>query len=188
MTSLMRFGCMRVSKSNKIVLCLKRHTGVICKCDMLMNVCSFGWKCWVYTHNSMDLWHLNNACTCLCVCEWVRRCCKKWRTSCWLGQLQVQEANGDLSILMFLFFNFNFYVCMKNTSTVWPTLFSGQTLVKHVPPLPFPPTPCLPINGQPFDCQGISQVVVQLTLTYPLCGFGVHLLSFWCQLKWIHED
>lgn len=46
------------------------------------------------------------------------------------------------------------------------SLSSGQTLVKHVPPSSS--TPCLPVNGHPSDCQGISQVV-QLTLTYSLC-------------------
>jgi len=151
------------------------------KCDLLMNVCGYGWKWWVYIHISMDLWHLNNVCTCLFVCMWVsvwaRQCWKKWRTSWWLGQLQTKEAYRDLSILMVFCLFFFACVCMKNTSTVWPTLFSGQTLVKLVTP-PSPSTTCLPVNGHPSDCQGISQVVVQLTLNYPLCGLEVHFLSF----------
>merc|ERR1712035_244581 len=50
------------------------------------------------------------------------------------------------------------------------SLTSGQTLVKHVSPsssASSSSTPCLPVNGHPSDCQGISQV--QLTLTYFTC-------------------
>lgn len=62
---------------------------------------------------------------------------------------------------------FVFCACMyeEYLHSLTSSLSSGQTLVKHVPPSSS--TPCLPVNGHPSDCQGISQVV-QLTLTYSL--------------------
>lgn len=85
----------------------------------------------------------------------------------------------------FVSFSLIMRVCMKNTSTAWPALSPvdkrWSSMCPYTPPPPPPPpnTPCLPVNGHPSDCQGISQVVVQLTLTYFTCVvLGVHLLSF----------
>ena len=89
----------------------------------------------------------------------------------------------------FVFFVFFDYACMyeEYLHGLTSSLTGGQTLVKHVPLHPSSTsstsstsyTPCLPVNGHPSDCQGISQVVVQLTLTYFTCVvLGVHLLSF----------
>lgn len=82
----------------------------------------------------------------------------------------------------FVSFSLIMRVCMKNTSTAWPALSPvdkrWSSMCPYTPPPP-PNTPCLPVNGHPSDCQGISQVVVQLTLTYFTCVvLGVHLLSF----------
>jgi len=113
-----------------------------------------GWKSWVYIHTSTDM--------CVCVCMWVceKQCWKKWRTSWWLGRLQVEDAYWNVSIFMYFFLLF---VSMKNTSTAWPVLSPMDNHWSSMCP-PTPP-PCLLVNGHPSDCQGISQVV-QLTLTY----------------------
>lgn len=87
----------------------------------------------VYIHISMDLWHLNNARSCVCV-----------RVSADRNEghpddleLQVEEADGDLSIL-FLFLN-SYFACMYEeylhslTSSDSPV--DKLLLVKRVPPL-----------------------------------------------------
>lgn len=117
---------------------------------------------------------------CLCVCEWVYERGSAERNEGHPDDLDSCKLRRLIETYQYWWFFVCFFfacVCMKNTSTVWPTLFSGQTLVKLVTP-PSPSTTCLPVNGHPSDCQGISQVVVQLTLNYPLCGLEVHFLSF----------
>lgn len=147
--------------SNDNVLCPKRHTDVIFKYDMLVNA-------WVYIHISMDLWHLNNAYACLCV-----RVCERGRAerneghpddldSCKWRRLM--ETYQYWCFFCFLFFFVCVYVWrippqLDQFSLQWTN--TGQACAP-------PSTPCLPVNGHPSDCQGISQVV-QLTLTYFNC-------------------
>lgn len=81
------------------------------------------------------LWRLNNVCSSLCVCVWARHCWKNWRTSWWIGALHVEEADGDVSILMFFFF-FCVYVWRIPPHLGQFYITNGQTPVKHGTPPP----------------------------------------------------
>lgn len=83
-----------------------------------------------------------------------------------LGQLQVEKAYGDLSILMFSFCPFYFFgACMYEEYL--HSLTSSLSSEQHWSSM-CALYPCLPVTRHPSDCQGISQVV-QLTLTYFIC-------------------
>lgn len=88
-------------------------------------------------------------------------------------------SGGGLLRLIIDVFLFFFCACMYEELPPQLDQFSLQWTNTGQACAPPPHTPCLPINGHPSDCQGISQVVVQLTLTYFIrVVLGVHLLLF----------
>lgn len=60
-----------INYRNNSLFCPKRHTDILFKCEVLVNVVSMlTSESWmeVYIHISMHLWHLNNVCMFMCVC------------------------------------------------------------------------------------------------------------------------
>lgn len=104
-------------------------------------------------HTSMDLWHLSYACTWWCV--------SAARNEGHPNDLDSCEWRKPTNMF------FCVYV-WRITSIAWPvfSLSFERTNTGHA--CAPSSTPCLPVNGHPSDCQGISQVAVQLTLTYSL--------------------
>lgn len=106
---------------------------------------------------------MNNMCACLYMCVYV----------CERGSAERNEGHPDdldickwRRLMKTIILTFNFFLNVRMYEeylhSLTSSLSGGQKLVRQCPP----PTPCLPVNGHPSDCQGISQVVAQLTLTY----------------------
>lgn len=132
-------------------------------------------ECLIISPWSCDTWIM-----CVCVCE--RVCVSEALLKEMKDILMTWTAASGggwwrlINIVVFFFFSFFFCACMYEELPPQLDQFSHQWTNAGQACVPFLlrlllllhySTPCLPVNGHPSDCQGISQV--QLTLTYFTC-------------------